>query len=330
MRHPLLGWFIIAFLIALLASVVNASAIKCPLCAGHEVQYCEVRIEPHVRLYGEEVTVTVSMVFQGEHTPVPESTPVDVMFYENSQNATKVRYWTDKNGVVKFMPKVVGYHLVKVSYYQKCDKSLLIYVNTTCGDEACGGIEDRDNCGGDCGDCGDGICDSDEDFNCSDCSVCGDNLCSAGESRNNCINDCAFCGDYICDYTEDRGSCADDCPSGGPDKYCDAERDGICDRDCGEGKDADCVQEVVETPVIVRDIEEKDESIYPILFLAIAVLVVAIIAASMVEVRKENKVKKAKVAKAAKKARVAAKKKEAPVLEVEPKEEVIEPQEESG
>ncbi len=213
-----------------------ASAVDCPFTGSKAVAYCNVEITPEERFYGGEMTINITVGFMREYEPYEKLVDVEIDYYNKKRNLTVVEFKTDENGIAKFRPEIGGYHLVKA-----CGKSILIYVNTTCGDGYCGGNEGRLKCPKDCGNCGDGICDSDESLECMDCSVCGDHVCSAGETRNNCLKDCMFCGDGICDYMEDRKGCPDDCNSGEVDGVCDREEDEICDPDCsGHKEDIDC------------------------------------------------------------------------------------------
>lgn len=224
----------ILFLIILMLPAAFCGS--CPYCHGGPVKYYNIDIYPETRIFGEEITINATIAYMKEYTPV-ERTDVTITYYNSDRELTTVELETGTDGTVDFMPKIVGYHLIKT-----CGKSMLIYVNTTCGDGICGGIEGRGECPEDCGSCGDGICDTNEDISCYDCSVCGDGICSLGETRSNCLWDCVLCGDGICDYLENRSSCAEDCPSGAADGCCDAEEDGKCDPDCYEDEDPDCRQ----------------------------------------------------------------------------------------
>lgn len=232
-------------LLTLIACAGLASALvggSCPLCSSHEMKYCNISItEP--RLYNHEVTINVTEIFKGVATPIEERSDLEIWYYNESGEIEKLKFKTDKTGVIRFTPSMVGYHLIKV-----CGKAVLVFVNTTCGDAVCGGSENRLNCPTDCGKCGDGVCDSNENLSCRDCAACGDHVCSLGESRNTCLKDCVMCGDGICDYIENRSSCPADCASGRADGCCDAEVDGLCDPDCemdnGTCADPDCMPKV--------------------------------------------------------------------------------------
>ena len=85
-----------------------------------------------------------------------------------------------------------------------------------------------DTPGEDVSECGDGICDADEDAqSCpGDCDTqttgpCGDGVCGDDESAQSCPEDCAAtqdsCGDGACSDEENPQSCPEDCaPTGGP------------------------------------------------------------------------------------------------------------------
>jgi len=297
MRRELLGWMLISFLVSLLIMIVNASALTCPLCGGKIVEYCNIEVYPAERMYDTPITVNVTMSYKGVFTPIEKNTTVKIMYYDENGNLTTLRFGTDKNGLVTYTPGLIGYYIVKVDRYEVCEKSLLIYVNTTCGDGACGGKESLLNCALDCGSCGDGICDLTENKSCSDCAICDDGACTAGETRSNCLKDCVFCGDQICDYLEDRKSCANDCPSGGPDGYCDGETDGICDHDCDPNWDSDCEQQISETlpTEIVRVVKKQDNTMDLILITVIILLVAVALAVSIVEIKRERNFKKARI-----------------------------------
>lgn len=269
----------IVVLLAFFALLAGASGISCPLCEGHVVKFCNIEVYPAERMYNQEITVNVTMGFKGVFTPKSE-TEVEVWYYGLTGNITKLYYNTSKNGIVKFKPETVGYYLVKTVEYRTCEKSILIYVNTTCGDGICGGGETLTTCLVDCGKCGDGVCSEGEDLGCPDCAVCGDGACTAGEIRTSCLKDCVFCGDDICDYVENRSSCGDDCQSGAPDGYCDGEADGICDPDCKATEDKDCEQ---PKQVVVVEYEQSAPNedntlayIIIILFLTVALVSLAL------------------------------------------------------
>ncbi len=295
MRKQLAGWAIISFLVSLLIIIGSANAIMCPLCAGHIVKFCNVEIYPKERIYDQELTVNVTMGYLGNFTPIEKGTKVEIWYYGDSDNITKLKFTTDAKGLVKYTPKTVGHYLVKVDRYEVCEKTLLIYVNTTCGDGICGGSETLATCAKDCGRCGDGTCDASENLSCRDCAVCGDKKCTAGESRSSCLKDCVFCGDGICDYVENRDSCKDDCPSGAADRFCDKESDGLCDPDCDAKNDSDC--EVPESVVVIKEnpiatrksVSKEDAALQWMLLAVILILVVTAVISSIIEIRKERK-----------------------------------------
>jgi hypothetical protein len=271
----------LAFLIVLVA-LATISTAKCPFTSGEAVEYCIIDIMPQERLYNQELTINVSTGFMREYWPMTENTKLEIWFYNESNEVQIDKFRTDETGIIKYTPTTVGYYLIKT-----CEKSVLLYVNSTCGDGVCGGGEKRTTCVEDCGDCGDGICDLNEDLNCPDCAVCGDGICSSGEGRGTCLKDCVFCGDGICDYLEDRNSCRDDCESGVADGCCDGEADGICDPECGENEDPDCVPEVVYEPVemdypkVIDEDEDMALLVVVAMMVALALVGVAIVVSRM-------------------------------------------------
>jgi hypothetical protein len=299
MKNKAAGLAMFSFLALLAFALPGAATMSCPLCSGHIVEYCNIEITPLQRLVNKELTVNVTMAYMNNYTPIKINTTVEFWHYDDQGNITKIRYGTDAKGLVKYTPDRVAYYLVKVDRYGVCAKSVLIYVNTTCGDRVCGGAETTGTCASDCSSCGDGICTkATENLSCSDCAVCGDKKCTSGESRSNCLADCVFCGDNICDYVENRALCPVDCPSGAADGACDGQEDGKCDPDCGQDSDIDCKPKVSAAAVqpeksggILDTLQENP--IY--LGAAIAALVIVAVLASIVEMRKEKAVKSARV-----------------------------------
>jgi len=93
-----------------------------------------------------------------------------------------------------------------------------------CGDGVCECDEDADSSPGDCAacipTCGDGVCECDEDFgicpdDCPECTpTCGDMVCECGETTDSCSTDCCgvnACGNGICDCGENTDTCRRDC-----------------------------------------------------------------------------------------------------------------------
>lgn len=261
-------------IIALLLMIGGASAITCPFCSGKVVEVCNVDIQPEKPVYRQDLVLNITKGFLRHFEPIEEGTEVEIWFYNTTTNVKKVKLETDERGIIRFTPEIVGYHLIKV-----CGKSILVFVNTTCGDGICYGYEARGNCPEDCGFCGDYICDANEDINCPDCAKCGDGICSGGENKETCIIDCYVCGDKVCDEPEDYGSCRLDCPSGGEDGLCDMQADGICDPDCRFEEDIDCrvVNEEVDYPGSI----EREENGFDFMFY-IPVAIIAVCAVVMV------------------------------------------------
>jgi len=256
---------------------------QCPLCSGHEVKYCNIEIIPEIRLYNQEIIINITDIFQGVATPIKERSDLEIWFYNSSGEIEKLKFKTDTTGIIRFTPRIIGYYIVKV-----CNKAVLFYANTTCGDGICAGVENRKTCPKDCGKCGDGICDVNENLTAcpKDCAACGDGICSPGETRYNCLKDCVMCGDGICDYVENRASCPADCPSGRVDDYCDGERDGICDPDCTAGKDPECVvtKNVTKTKVTAVGKGEASDPT-PILIGIVVILTIIAVVWVILEVK---------------------------------------------
>jgi len=101
-----------------------------------------------------------------------------------------------------------------------------------------------DDCLVDCGYCGDGNCDPDENSdNCQeDCGYCGDEICGLGETVQNCIEDCGYCGDEICDAgaNENSSNCPEDCGYCGDEECGPGETIQNCIEDCGYCGDGIC------------------------------------------------------------------------------------------
>lgn len=255
--------------IALVLVLGGASAITCPFTSGKVVEVCNVDIQPEKPTYDQDLVLNITKGFLREFSPIEKGSDVEIWFYNTTTNVKKVKFKTDDTGIITFTPEIVGYHLIKV-----CGKTILIFVNSTCGDGICYGYEGRGECPQDCGFCGDYICDANEDVNCPDCAECGDGICSGGESKEDCVIDCHVCGDKECDEPEDYGSCRLDCPSGGEDGLCDMQADGICDPDCRFEDDIDCkvVNEEVDYP---GSVQEKDDSGFEsMFFIPLAIIVV--------------------------------------------------------
>lgn len=98
-----------------------------------------------------------------------------------------------------------------------------------------------------CPNCGNGVCDGDEEWRCpSDCTVsfCGDNACDFNEDCSSCSTDCGscpppiVCGNALCQFGESCSNCAADC---GPcpttvcgNSACElGESCSSCEADCG-------------------------------------------------------------------------------------------------
>lgn len=80
----------------------------------------------------------------------------------------------------------------------------------------------------------DGICIKDRDGTCDpDCSEGADPDCQVVSDK---------CGNGICDSGENYKLCSKDCPSGTKDSFCDSVADGKCDPDCSQKEDVDCVK----------------------------------------------------------------------------------------
>ncbi len=106
-----------------------------------------------------------------------------------------------------------------------------------CGDGICNTFENYTSCSIDCpAICGNDICESPEEDDCScpqDCgnnSECGNGVCEEPyEDSDNCSQDChpsgPTCGDGSCDPPENNASCPQDCHQTGP--TC---GNGVCDR----------------------------------------------------------------------------------------------------
>ncbi len=270
----------LVLLLFVLAMCTGVSAIECPFTSGKAVEYCIIDIMPQERLYNQELTINISIGFMREYWPITENTKLEIWFYNESNEVQIDKFKTDETGIIKYTPTTVGYYLIKT-----CEKSVLVYVNSTCGDELCGGGETRITCAEDCGNCGDGICDLNENLNCPDCAVCGDGTCSSGEGRGTCLKDCVFCGDGICDYLEDRNSCRDDCEAGVADGCCDGEADGICDPECEARDDPDCApsepvfepEAIVEHPTVIEEDEDMGLLVIVAIMVALALVGVAIV-----------------------------------------------------
>ncbi len=148
-----------------------------------------------------------------------------------------------------------------------CTNDCFSSVGGTCGDGICAGSAEGEDCftcsadcrcagGGGCNHCcGDGACTGSENQNnCPvDCdpgfvppagSCCGDGTCEGTEDSFNCELDCGpppVCGDTFCDAGEDECACPADCCGGAPATET-ACSDG-CDNDCDgltDSADPDC------------------------------------------------------------------------------------------
>ena len=91
-----------------------------------------------------------------------------------------------------------------------------------------------DECGGSCGECGEGqhCIWSVDDAVCT--GICGDGACTLGEDAGSCPGDCpAICDDGACTHDEDADSCPDDCPATCGDGACTHDEDAdSCPDDC--------------------------------------------------------------------------------------------------
>ncbi len=264
--------------LVLLLMLGGASAVDCPFCHGKVVETCNVDIIPDEPIYGQVMKISVTRGMLRDFQPQVDE-EVGIHYYNTSDHVRKVNVTTNEKGIAEYIPNKVGHHLVKA-----CGKTILVYVNTTCGDGLCYGYENRSNCHQDCTECGDWICDPHEGPECPDCAECGDGLCTANEDRVSCPQDCHECGNGICEPRENRGSCPLDCDSGIAEGYCDGEYDDICDPDCDAESDLDC--KILEhSQAFAGTIEERGPNpepgmdwnspiVYiPILIIAIAVLI---------------------------------------------------------
>lgn len=110
---------------------------------------------------------------------------------------------------------VVGFICV-IGCDGECGLVFFMLMNGVCSLEF--DCEEFDWDGGECGFCGDGICEYDEGLgDCLDCSFCGDVICGVGFEDDvvnveyYCLVDCVYCGNGICDIDEDSVSCFVDC-----------------------------------------------------------------------------------------------------------------------
>ncbi|MDY6974404.1 MAG: hypothetical protein SV775_19135, partial [Thermodesulfobacteriota bacterium] len=131
------------------------------------------------------------------------------------------------------------------------DYVLVDIPGSNCGDGICDPDEDPQSCPQDCGTqgfCGDGVCDQaigEDPITCPlDCEmspVCGNGICEDGEDPFSCPQDCGtqgFCGDGVCDQAigEDPITCPLDCemsPVCGNGICEDGEDPFSCPQDCG-------------------------------------------------------------------------------------------------
>ena len=105
----------------------------------------------------------------------------------------------------------------------------------TCNNNRCDAA-DYNSCWMECQNCGNGVCNAQEDpSSCGDC-YCGDNRCSRTETAKGCPEDCgqvAECPNGICDAGENSNNCPADCGS-----------DPVCgDMKCEPGEEQTCLQD---------------------------------------------------------------------------------------
>jgi len=178
---------LVCMLLFCMASMPVLASASCPYTTGHQKEpACEVEILPLERFFGDVLTIKVGFGLDDDLEPVAGE-KVEMSFYDLHRARQDLKFNTDDTGQLLFKPRAPGHHLIKT-----CDKAILFYVNSTCGDGICMRVEEsREDCPEDCARCGDGVCDPTEDMGCMDCHVCGDGECSTSENSISCPEDCA-------------------------------------------------------------------------------------------------------------------------------------------